>query len=87
MAIYLCNAMCILGAKFPIKWTAPEAAMMSKFTIKSDVWSFGILLIEIITHGQIPYPGTYTGTLISTGACGLQVHVVYRYIYPCQCVT
>lgn len=45
------------GAKFPIKWTAPEAAMMSKFTIKSDVWSYGILLTEIITYGRIPYPG------------------------------
>jgi fyn-related kinase len=45
------------GAKFPIKWTAPEAAMMNKFSIKSDVWSFGILLIEIVTYGRIPYPG------------------------------
>jgi hypothetical protein len=45
------------GAKFPIKWTAPEAAMYGKFTIKSDVWSYGILLVELLTHGQIPYPG------------------------------
>ncbi|CAH1776273.1 unnamed protein product [Owenia fusiformis] len=45
------------GAKFPIKWTAPEAANYGKFTIKSDIWSYGILLIEITTHGQIPYPG------------------------------
>lgn len=45
------------GAKFPIKWTAPEAAMMNKFSVKSDVWSFGILLVEIITYGRIPYPG------------------------------
>lgn len=45
------------GAKFPIKWTAPEAAMMNKFSIKSDVWSFGILLVEIVTYGRIPYPG------------------------------
>uniref|UniRef100_A0A8C1S046 Tyrosine-protein kinase Yes n=2 Tax=Cyprinus carpio TaxID=7962 RepID=A0A8C1S046_CYPCA len=45
------------GAKFPIKWTAPEAALYGKFTIKSDVWSFGILLTELITKGRVPYPG------------------------------
>ena len=45
------------GAKFPIKWTAPEAALYNRFTIKSDVWSFGIVLYEIITYGRFPYPG------------------------------
>lgn len=46
-----------VGAKFPIKWTAPEAALYGKFTIKSDVWSFGILLTELVTKGRVPYPG------------------------------
>jgi len=45
------------GARFPIKWTAPEAANFSKFSIKSDVWSFGILLTELVSYGRIPYPG------------------------------
>ncbi|KAL5457173.1 hypothetical protein EMCRGX_G034418 [Ephydatia muelleri] len=45
------------GAKFPIKWTAPEAALFNRFSIKSDVWSFGILITELITYGRIPYPG------------------------------
>lgn len=48
-----------VGARFPIKWTAPEAANYSKFSIKSDVWSFGILLTELVTYGRIPYPGKY----------------------------
>ena len=47
----------IIEKKFPIKWTAPEAALYDRFSIKSDVWSFGIVLAEIITNGQIPYPG------------------------------
>ncbi|EPY74563.1 tyrosine-protein kinase FRK [Camelus ferus] len=43
--------------KLPVKWTAPEAIRANKFSIKSDVWSFGILLYEIITYGKIPYSG------------------------------
>ena len=46
--------------KFPIKWTAPEAAWYNRFTIKSDVWSFGIVLYEIITYGRFPYPNIMT---------------------------
>ncbi|NXK18300.1 FRK kinase, partial [Arenaria interpres] len=43
--------------KLPVKWTAPEAIRYNKFSIKSDVWSFGILLFEIITYGKMPYAG------------------------------
>ena len=60
------------GVKFPIKWTAPEVAMYDYFTIKSDVWSFGILLYELITYGCPPYPGLNNAEVLEalqTGFC------------------
>ncbi|KAI2667597.1 Tyrosine-protein kinase Lyn [Labeo rohita] len=69
------------GAKFPIKWTAPEAINYGSFTIKSDMWSFGVLLYEIITYGKIPYPGMSNSEVMSSVQRG------YRMPRPENCPT
>nr|XP_061795667.1 tyrosine-protein kinase Lyn [Nerophis lumbriciformis] len=67
------------GTKFPIKWTAPEAINYSSFTIKSDMWSFGVLLYEVVTLGKIPYPGMTKAEVMSSVQRG------YRMQCPDNC--
>ncbi|KAG9348005.1 hypothetical protein JZ751_004024, partial [Albula glossodonta] len=68
-----------MAAQFPIKWTAPEAALYGRFTIKSDVWSFGILLTELVTKGRVPYPGMVNREVLE------QVERGYRMPCPQGC--
>ena len=66
-------------AVFPIKWTAPEAIFYCRFTIKSDVWSFGILMYEIVTYGRFPYPGMTNAQVLENVLQG------YRMPRPQRC--
>ncbi|XP_051675127.2 ephrin type-A receptor 3 isoform X3 [Oryctolagus cuniculus] len=43
------------GGKIPIRWTSPEAIAYRKFTSASDVWSYGIVLWEVMSYGERPY--------------------------------
>uniref|UniRef100_UPI00358E9123 tyrosine-protein kinase receptor UFO-like n=1 Tax=Myxine glutinosa TaxID=7769 RepID=UPI00358E9123 len=54
-------------SKMPVKWIAIESLADRLYTTKSDVWSFGVTMWEIVTRGQMPYPG-------------IQNHEIYDYL-------
>nr|XP_055045471.1 tyrosine-protein kinase Tec [Misgurnus anguillicaudatus] len=43
------------GAKFPVKWSPPEVFNFCRYSSKSDVWSFGVLMWEVFTRGKMPF--------------------------------
>ncbi|XP_076026523.1 ephrin type-A receptor 8 [Genypterus blacodes] len=45
----------IEGGKIPIRWTAPEAIAYRKFSSSSDVWSYGVVMWEVMSYGERPY--------------------------------
>ena len=53
------------GGQIPVKWTAPEALLYQKYTTKSDVWSFGMVMFEIWSLGHKPFEN----------ATGQEVHI------------
>lgn len=43
-------------SKYPVRWASPEVLSMRLFSSKADVWSFGVMITEVMTYGQKPYP-------------------------------
>ncbi|XP_041847055.1 tyrosine-protein kinase BTK [Melanotaenia boesemani] len=44
-----------VGSKFPVRWSPPEVLLYSKFSSKSDIWAYGVLMWEVYTLGRLPY--------------------------------
>ncbi|CAN7994124.1 unnamed protein product, partial [Ixodes hexagonus] len=76
--------------RVPVKWMALESLEDHIYTSKSDVWSFGVVLWEIVTLGATPYPGVgpeYLFQLLKSGYRmhrpeGCSVHI-YRMMQCC----
>ena len=65
----------------PIKWTALESLLRHEYSTKSDIWSVGILMWEIFSLGEIPYPGMNSKEVIK------QLKEGYRMDPPFNCPT
>ncbi|RCN36026.1 protein tyrosine kinase [Ancylostoma caninum] len=51
--------------KLPIRWLAPETISSFSFSLKSDVFTFGVLVYEIFSNGAEPWDG-YTNAEVKT---------------------
>ncbi|NXW47713.1 BMX kinase, partial [Nyctiprogne leucopyga] len=79
-----------LGTKFPVKWSAPEVFRHTKFSSKSDVWAFGILMWEVFTLGKQPYELYDNMQVIEKVSQGYRLYrpqlvsdIIYQIMYNC----
>ncbi|XP_053144152.1 tyrosine-protein kinase ITK/TSK [Hemicordylus capensis] len=63
-----------MGTKFPIKWSAPEVFSYSRYSTKSDVWSFGVLMWEIFSEGRMPYENRTNIEVVDEISAGLRLY-------------
>ncbi|XP_017769848.1 PREDICTED: BDNF/NT-3 growth factors receptor-like [Nicrophorus vespilloides] len=56
--VYTCDYYKIGGSRLlPVRWMSPESVLYGRFTLESDIWSYGIVLWEIFSYGRQPYYG------------------------------
>uniref|UniRef100_A0AAQ5Z8A6 non-specific protein-tyrosine kinase n=1 Tax=Amphiprion ocellaris TaxID=80972 RepID=A0AAQ5Z8A6_AMPOC len=60
-------------SKFPVKWSAPEVIRYCKFSSKSDVWSFGVLMWEVYNEGRLPYENRSNAEVVESLNAGLRL--------------
>lgn len=62
------------NACLPVRWMPPEALLYGKFTVKSDVWSYGVLMWEVYTYARQPYGGISNHQVIDSIKNGQLLH-------------
>ncbi|XP_074555463.1 tyrosine-protein kinase Tec [Halichoeres trimaculatus] len=63
------------GSKFPVKWSAPEVFNYCRYSSKSDVWSYGVLMWEVFTEGRMPFEQNQNHEVVTLVLNG---HRLYR---------
>uniref|UniRef100_A0A8C1T5Y0 Tyrosine-protein kinase n=1 Tax=Cyprinus carpio TaxID=7962 RepID=A0A8C1T5Y0_CYPCA len=64
-----------VGSKFPVRWSPPEVLLFCKFSSKSDIWAFGVLMWEVYTLGRMPYDRWNNTEIVEKITAG---HRLYR---------
>ncbi|XP_029444023.1 tyrosine-protein kinase TXK-like [Rhinatrema bivittatum] len=67
-----------LGTKFPIKWSPPEVFHFRKYSSKSDVWSFGVLMWEVFTEGKMPFERRSNSEVVEEISKGFRLYRPYQ---------
>uniref|UniRef100_A0AAR2JXV2 Tyrosine-protein kinase n=1 Tax=Pygocentrus nattereri TaxID=42514 RepID=A0AAR2JXV2_PYGNA len=62
------------GSKFPVRWSPPEVLLYCKFSSKSDIWAFGVLMWEIYTLGRMPYERMNNTEIVDKVAAGYRLY-------------
>ncbi|KAJ1128580.1 hypothetical protein NDU88_006957 [Pleurodeles waltl] len=62
------------GSKFPVKWSAPEVFRYGRYSSKSDVWSFGVVMWEVFTEAKIPFENRTNGEVVEDISAGLRLY-------------
>lgn len=57
----------------PVRWMAPECIEFHQFSSKSDVWSYAVLVWELMTRGKIPYATVNTWEIGTILKCGIRL--------------
>uniref|UniRef100_A0A3B5REQ1 Tyrosine-protein kinase n=1 Tax=Xiphophorus maculatus TaxID=8083 RepID=A0A3B5REQ1_XIPMA len=61
------------GSKFPVRWSPPEVLLYCKFSSKSDIWAYGVLMWEVYTLGKLPYERLNNTEIVDQVSRGLRL--------------